>query len=344
MYVLEKIENAGYDGTYTTSIVCSNDKEKLDILATTLKHNLIHISEKMNNFRNYLTNQIQLSEISSFYALQHLRYFLEYLKAKGLSYLNVDELIDKKLINNLRPNSRQYKGDFIDEDEAKKILDYWKNSSDANNPRGIRNQLIMDLLWETGMTVSELAMLTVDDIDWKNGTLSLEYKDLKKKHKSRIIKLGSDSVVLLKRYFDVREDDCQALIVAFHSWNPYVVQAWPLTSRSIQRLIHNTATDLKISKKISPSVFRSSYYVKLLNEGLSLSQLNKKLGISGTSRQYRKYKDILKVPDNLVMLKNIAKEKKLTLEEIKKLLKSKSIPIVNFRHTLYIDRMNRDLL
>lgn len=57
MYLLEMIGDYGYEGTYTTSIVCSEDKEKLDVLATTLKHNLIHISEKMNNFRNYLDSK-----------------------------------------------------------------------------------------------------------------------------------------------------------------------------------------------------------------------------------------------------------------------------------------------
>lgn len=59
MYILEKIENCGYEGIYTTSIVCSNDKEKLDILAINLKHNLIHIHEQMNMFRNYLDNKYE---------------------------------------------------------------------------------------------------------------------------------------------------------------------------------------------------------------------------------------------------------------------------------------------
>ena len=54
MYLLEKIEDAGYEGTYTTSIVCSEDKEKLDTLVITLKHNLSHICEHMTIFRNYL--------------------------------------------------------------------------------------------------------------------------------------------------------------------------------------------------------------------------------------------------------------------------------------------------
>ena len=54
MYLLEKIEDAGYEGTYTTSIVCSEDKEKLDTLAIMLKHNLLLINEQMNKFRNYL--------------------------------------------------------------------------------------------------------------------------------------------------------------------------------------------------------------------------------------------------------------------------------------------------
>lgn len=59
MYILEKIEDAGYNGTYTTSIVCSNDKEKIDILAINLKHNLLHIQEQMNMFRNYLDNKYE---------------------------------------------------------------------------------------------------------------------------------------------------------------------------------------------------------------------------------------------------------------------------------------------
>lgn len=57
MYLLEMVEYKGYEGTYTTSIVVSTDKEKLDVLVTTLKHNLIHISERMNNFRSYLNDK-----------------------------------------------------------------------------------------------------------------------------------------------------------------------------------------------------------------------------------------------------------------------------------------------
>ena len=54
MYLLEMIEDAGYEGIYTTSIVCSEDKEKLDTLAINLKHKLLHIHEQMTNLRNYL--------------------------------------------------------------------------------------------------------------------------------------------------------------------------------------------------------------------------------------------------------------------------------------------------
>lgn len=59
MYIIEMNEDAGYEGFFTTSIVVSNNKEKLDCLAITLKHNLIHISEQMKNFRNYLDNKYQ---------------------------------------------------------------------------------------------------------------------------------------------------------------------------------------------------------------------------------------------------------------------------------------------
>ena len=59
MYILEKIEDAGYEGNYTTSIVCSNDKEKLDILAVNLKQNLLDMHEQMNVFRNYLDNKYE---------------------------------------------------------------------------------------------------------------------------------------------------------------------------------------------------------------------------------------------------------------------------------------------
>lgn len=57
MYLLEMVQDCGYEGTYTTSIVVSLDKQKLDILATTLKHNLVHVSERMNNFRSYLDDK-----------------------------------------------------------------------------------------------------------------------------------------------------------------------------------------------------------------------------------------------------------------------------------------------
>ena len=66
MYLLEMKECIDYEGTYTTSIVCSEDKEKLDTLAIMLKHNLLLINEQMNNFRNYLDTKFGSLRVHTF--------------------------------------------------------------------------------------------------------------------------------------------------------------------------------------------------------------------------------------------------------------------------------------
>ena len=65
MYLLEMVVDCGYEGTFTSSKVCSEDKEKLDVLATSLKHNLIHIFERMTIFRNYLDEKYSSIRIQS---------------------------------------------------------------------------------------------------------------------------------------------------------------------------------------------------------------------------------------------------------------------------------------
>ncbi len=297
--------------------------------------------EQVNiDFRKYLTEVVQLSDISVAYALQHVRYFFEYAKELGLDCLEPNTLIDKVLIKSLKPNTREYKGDIIEENEAEKILNYWKNSSDASNPRGIRNQLIMDILWDTGMTVSELAMLTIDDINWQKATLNLHYKDQKKQHKNRQVTVSQNTLVWLKKYFDAREDDCQALIVAFEGWNPYIVHAWPLTPRSIQRMIHKTVSDLKIDKRISPSVFRSTRYTQLIRQGVPLTEINKIIGVSGTSRQYLKFseKHRPQIPNNFVSIKEAAKEFNLTPNGLRLYLINHTIPLKKIWGSNYFDK------
>ena len=91
MYILEMIEDCGYDGVYTTSIVVSENEEKLKDLSLTLKDNLLQISSKMNEFKLMQDEKYKSLRVKCLRTNEEIIEFNNFVKELKLLYIDVEE-------------------------------------------------------------------------------------------------------------------------------------------------------------------------------------------------------------------------------------------------------------
>ncbi len=183
----------------------------------------------------------------------------------------------------MKRSTKPYFEAVINKDELDLLLNYW---SKVSHPRGIRNNLFFHILADTGIRLGELIVLEREDINFNTSEINIRGRH---KHQNRTLKLSSDTLVLLKHFLSVRLDDCQSLIPRFKANDGYIVKAWPLTSRSIQRVISSTAINIGIPKLINPKTFRAMKYFELIKKKTKLNNIITELGLSPTSTEYLRY-------------------------------------------------------
>ena len=146
-----------------------------------------------------------------------------------------------------------------------------ENLNDGLDFFKLRNKIIIELLYSTGMRRNELIHLTLKDIDFSNKTL----KVLGKRNKERLIPLLNSGVVSLKDYIIQREQ--QEVVSDFVFFTNKGNKLYPsLVYRIINEYFGTVTTKLKKS----PHVLRHSFATHLLNEGADLNSVKELLGHS----------------------------------------------------------------
>lgn len=226
--------------------------------------------------------------------LQHVRLFLSYLRKIQIKTVGPKEIKDRDIKKSIGAYSNRYKGNLVGEREINMLANYWNNSDIKNLPRGIRNQVLIEILYNTGVTVTELTQIMREDIDLEKKLLRINFYKNKFKYKNRDIPINNSVVYWIKRYFDIREDKCQCLIVRFKAFKDYIVQAWPLTTKSMEDIVRETAENVGIAKNITPMVFRNSLIFKKIKQGKTMNYINFFFGYSSNTRRYyySRYSDL----------------------------------------------------
>ncbi len=171
--------------------------------------------------------------------------------------------------------------DLISRDELARLLDAPK-SPPSGGAKDLRDKAILELLFSTGLRVSELAALNRDDMDLsaKGGSTSGgktgEFSVRGKGEKVRVVFLSGTAKTALKNYFDKRGDVEEALFVNSARVRP----SQRLTSRSIERIVHFYAIKAGITKKVTPHVIRHCFATDLLENGADLRSVQALLGHS----------------------------------------------------------------
>lgn len=199
------------------------------------------------------------------YYLIALRAFLKYLARQGITSLSPDR------IELARVPERSL--DLITIEELERLL----KAPNTSELRGLRDRAILELLFSTGLRVSELCALP-RDINLKLDEMSVRGKG----EKVRVVFISDNARKAVKSYLDKRDDMDDALFVQIlGNGNEKMAQkkdSLRLTSRSVERIIKQYAINSGISKKVTPHVIRHSFATDLLRNGADLRSVQMLLG------------------------------------------------------------------
>ena len=213
--------------------------------------------------RSYLANlqERQLSRSTVVRRLSSLRSFYKYLCRRG--YLETDPTSALS-----SPKIQRKLPDFLEISEIDLLL----SAPDTNDILGLRDQAILELLYSTGMRVSELLSLDLSDVDHGNAIVKVRGKG----KKERIIPIGRPAMSSLNNYLEKRNElasnkSFQAIFLSERG------NRIP-DSKSIGRRITKYAQAVGIKKKITPHTFRHTFATHLLNAGADLRSVQELLG------------------------------------------------------------------
>lgn len=153
------------------------------------------------------------------------------------------------------------------------------NQPDQNDPLGIRDRAILELLYASGTRVSELVGLTLDAIDLDIGVALVFGKGAKE----RYVPIGTEATNCLKRYLIVARPILIKKADKEHHRLFLNSRGGPLTDRSVRRVVEKYIDSAAVSLKASPHTFRHSFATHLLDGGADLRSVQELLGHANIS-------------------------------------------------------------
>lgn len=227
--------------------------------------------EAIRQFRLYLSRykdeQNELLSIKTQgYHLISLRSFLKYLSKRDITTLAAEK-IDL-------PKFEPRKISFLEANELEDLL----KSPSASTIAGKRDKAILELLFSTGLRLSELSILNKEDISFERG----EMRVVGKGRKERIVFISDSSKLAIFDYLSDRHDEDEALFIR-HSLNADQVgdkDSLRLSVRGIERIVEKCAKIAGLTKKVSPHTLRHSFATDLLINGADIRSVQAMLGHS----------------------------------------------------------------
>jgi site-specific recombinase XerD len=233
----------------------------------------------VREFRLWLNRQLTghgktksetLSRKTQNYYLIALRAFLKYLARQEIKTLPAERIeLAKVSERNL---------DLITEEELRRLL----SSPKGNDLIDLRDKAILELLFSTGLRLSELASLT-SDINLNSDEISIRGKG----GKVRVVFLSDEAKKSVRNYLNARNDMSEALFIPISTVKSKKgkekenkeIKGY-LNKRSIERIVKKHATKAGISKKVTPHVIRHMFATDLLGNGADIRSVQAMLGHS----------------------------------------------------------------
>ena len=207
----------------------------------------------VRKYRLYL-NRADLDKPTQNYYVIALRMFLKYLAKRNVESLDAEKIELAKL--------PQRELDLLSAEDLERLL----KAPDGNSAKALRDRAILEMFFSTGLRISELCALKIDDINIKRGEFSVRGKG----GKIRVVFLSDRAKNAISNYLEKRggiDND----------------KLFPMTPRSIQRMIKKYAIKAGIAKKVTPHVLRHAFATDLLQNGADLRSVQVMLGHANIS-------------------------------------------------------------
>ncbi|PWG53084.1 site-specific tyrosine recombinase XerD [Ligilactobacillus salivarius] len=208
-------------------------------------------SEKNNN----KANSSILRSVSS------LRKFFQYLAQEKIIEKDPMLLIDT-------PKKKQHLPQVLTKEEVEKLL----RSPNTGQVLGLRDRAMLELMYATGLRISEIINLKLEDLHLTMGTL----QTLGKGHKERIVPVGDEAIKWVNRYLEearpklLKQKRSNYLFLNFHGNN--------LTRQGVWKNLKAEVRKAGIQKNITPHTLRHSFATHILENGADLRIVQELLG------------------------------------------------------------------
>lgn len=222
----------------------------------------------LNRYKSVNSGE-ELSMITQSYHLIALRGFLKYFSRRDIPSLAPDKIE--------LPRTHRKQVTFLHYDEVTRLLE----QVDINEEAGLRDRAILELLFSSGLRVSELVNLNRDHINTKRREFMVRGKG----QKDRPVFISQSAADWVERYLAERHDSLVPLFISYsRNVEPDTSGDFRrLTARSIQRMISKYARLAGITKHVSPHTMRHSFATDLLMNGADLRSVQSMLGHSNIS-------------------------------------------------------------
>ena len=263
--------------------------------------NEVNISDNINTYLNYLKYERKLSSNTYESYRYNLIKISEFFKEKDITYLNIDEirdflynskessktnahyltvlrsfydymidinLIKKNPCDDIKsPKIAKNLPKFLTEEEVNRILNI-----NCNKPIDYRNKAMLELLYATGMRISELLNLTLANINLEDESV----KVMGKGSKERIIPISPITVEYLKTYINEYRNYILNTKESEYLFVNYTGKK--MSRQGFFKILKAICMESGINKEISPHVIRHSFATHLLNNGADLRVIQELLG------------------------------------------------------------------
>ena len=208
----------------------------------------------IRKFYNYMDEQ-KFSKNTISRKISSIRSFYKYLARNDHIKFNPFSLTKGPKKDKLLPK-------FLYYNELEELFD----ACDLEEFFGVRDRLLLEILYATGMRVGELEMVKVKDINLYDNSI----KVLGKGNKERIVYFGDYAREILDMYLDLRDDNCEYLLINNKKER--------LTARGMRYILDKIVKKACLNTKVSPHMLRHSFATHLLNEGCDLLSVQELLG------------------------------------------------------------------
>lgn len=227
--------------------------------------------DTIRNFRLYISHQYknpfkgELKRQTQNYFLVALRSFFRYLLKQKLTVLSPEMIeLGKQRDRNIK---------FLEPEELESLF----KVVETKDERGVRDRTILEVLFSTGLRVSELVALNREQVNVEAG----EFGVIGKGGKARVVFLSKRAREWLNKYLKKRSDAYNPLFIRYSgpkSKEGLTDEKQRLTARSVERMIDKYRKKAGILFRIGPHVLRHSYATDLLSHGADLRSVQEMLG------------------------------------------------------------------